>query len=86
MSEEQFAQYNIDRNNKKRVDNEHDKQQLRKNALIKNNRVDTEKPMYNSNSANHSRGGNSGGGSISYGMIMFFGALLLIRRKTLRLS
>jgi len=90
MSEEQFAQYNIDRNNKNRVDNEHNKQELRKNALVKNNRVDTNQPMYNSNSANHSNGngsgnsGGSGGGSIGYGMILFFGALLFVRRKAIR--
>lgn len=83
MSEEQFAQYNIDRNNKKRVDNEHNKQQLRKNALVKNNRVDSEKPMYQNSSANHSNSsGGNGGGSIGYGMILFFGALLFIRNSS----
>lgn len=83
VHDEQFTQYNIDRNNQKRVNNEHKKQQVRKTASVKNNRVDKKQPMYKTRSASHSSGG---GGSFGYGLILLCVFLLLIRNKHIKLT
>lgn len=80
VHEEQFSQYNIDRNNQKRVNKEHKTQQVRKDAAVKNNRVDSKQPMYKTSSANHS----TGGGSFGYELVVFCIVLLLIRHKQFR--
>lgn len=76
MRDEQFTQHNIARNNQKRVNNEDKNRQLRQTAAVKNNRVDSKKPMYKTNTANHSSGG---GGSFGFGAILFCFSLLVIR-------
>lgn len=78
MRDEQFSQHNIDRNNQKRVNQEHKKRQLRQAAVVKNNRVDSKKPMYKTRSANHSSGG---GGSFGFGTVLLCISLLVVRSK-----
>ncbi|MEI6897993.1 MAG: VIT and VWA domain-containing protein [Psychromonas sp.] len=80
MRDEQFSHYNIVRNNQKRVSNEHENQQRRQVAVIKNNRVDRQQPMYKTPVANHSSGG--GGGSFGFGTILFGLSLLIMRNRS----
>lgn len=77
VRDEQFSQHNIARNNQKRVNKEHKTQQLRNKSAIKNNRVDTNKPMYKAPAASHRSGG--GGGSFGHVMALFCAAIFLIR-------
>lgn len=79
MRDEQFVHHNIERNNKKRISNEHQQRQLRSKSHVNNNRVDTQQPMYKSNSANHSGGG---GGSFGYIIVLLCASLYIRKRNS----
>ncbi|MCJ8311512.1 MAG: GlyGly-CTERM sorting domain-containing protein [Saccharospirillaceae bacterium] len=79
MREEQFEKNNIDRNNKKRVEKENNAQAQRQTTAVKNNRVDTQQPMYQSPVPSHTGGGRSGG-SFNFLMIFLLLPFLLIRK------
>jgi len=73
LRDEQYQQYGIKRNNRKRVANEQQAQQQRANSTITSNRVDSNSPTFKS-----SRPSLGGGGSA--------GILLLVALGMLRLS
>lgn len=62
VRDEVFQQYNIERNNAKRVAKEEAARQQRAGAPVRNNRKDTQKPAFNSHRAYPSSGGGGGGG------------------------
>lgn len=84
MRDEQFEQHNISRNNQKRLRKEHENQKIRQASTVKNNRVDSQQPIYKTRSASHSSGG--GGGSFSLLSLLFCTSLLVMRNKQNRSS
>jgi len=72
MREEQFVKRGIQRNNAQRVKSEQHARQQRSARAVRNNRVDNNQPMFNRPAASH-----SGGGSMSFWMVLLFLPLLL---------
>ncbi|GAA3928616.1 VIT and VWA domain-containing protein [Litoribacillus peritrichatus] len=82
VREEVFAQHNIERNNAKRVAQEHQAQQQRAASGVRSNRVDTAKPAFQTTRSYPGSSGGSGGGAFGPVLILILGVLFLVRRKT----
>lgn len=81
LREEVFQQYNIERNNAKRVATEQQAREQREAAPVQNNRVDAKAPAFNTPRAYPSGGGGNGGGAIGPWFIVLLAPLLIALRK-----
>ncbi len=81
LREEVFQQYNIDRNNARRVVDEQQARQERANAPVQNNRVDTQSPTFNTPRAYPGSSG-SGGGASGPWFVLLLVPLIIALRKT----
>jgi len=83
VREEMFDKYGIDRNNRDRLETEHNAQTQRSTAQPQSTRVDQQQPMYTSNRSSHSSGGG-GSGAIDWVTLLFIfaslGAITLIMK------
>lgn len=78
LREERFQELGINRFNRSRVENEQLARQERMVQGTRNNRVDTQQPMYSESRANH----GNGGGAFDPWMMFFLLPLLLLHLKT----
>lgn len=83
VREEVFEQHAIDRHNKKRVEQESQAREQRRNTGAQDRRIDTQQPAYKSQRA-YSNSGSSGGGAIAYWLILILTQTLLIRARHLK--
>lgn len=80
LEDKVFEERGIDRANKRRLQIEHQAQQQRAQQQPQSRRVDTQRPMYNSNRPSFS----GGGGAISPAFILLMLIMLLISSRTRR--
>jgi len=84
MTDEQFEQHGIERNNQARRTKEQQAAQKRKTSAVKNNQVDQQQPAFSSNRSSYSGGG--GGGAIGpFGLLMLLPLLIVAIRKRINL-
>ncbi len=85
VREEVFKQHGIERRNQQRLAVEHAAQQQRAQSPVRNHRVDTQQPMYNTSRADtrprFSSSGSGGGAVGPWWLLLFVPALLLRRNK-----
>lgn len=78
LREERYQELGIDRLNRSRVEKEHLARQERKVQGVRNNRVDTQQPMYTQKRASHS----NGGGAFDVWMLLILLPLMLLHFRT----
>jgi Ca-activated chloride channel family protein len=78
LREERYQELGIDRLNRSRVEKEQLARQERKVQGVRNNRVDTQRPMYKQKRANH----GNGGGAFDVWMLLILLPLTLLRLRT----
>ncbi|MEX1033729.1 MAG: VIT and VWA domain-containing protein [Cellvibrionaceae bacterium] len=76
-----FQQYNIERNNTKRVAEEHAARQQRTDAGVRDHRQDAQQPAFNGPRAYPKSGGGSGGGALGFWTLLLLAPLLFLRRQ-----
>ena len=82
VREQIFGQYNIARENKARVEQEHNARQQRAGQPVRDNRRDTQQPPFRDNRAYPKNNGGSGAGALDlWGGLRLLPLLLLNRRK-----
>lgn len=86
LSDEAFSRHNIERKNLARVHVEQAAQSYRASQPVRNNRVDTQRPMFNNSPSYHISNGGGGGGaldpfSVIFGVSLLGGLGAGLRRK-----
>ena len=81
VREEVFQQYNIDRNNKQRVDKENLAREQRQLTPVRDNRVDSQQPAFNQPRAYPKSSGGGGGAVGPWTLLLLLPAWWALRRK-----